>query len=137
VLIIHVLLILSTILECRRTDKPVLCMGEFTVTSYRSVPNQTDSSPFHTSIGERTNNAVIAVSQDMLRDGRVRYGDVVFIEGVGGRVVLDTMHPRWKNRLDVWVATKKDEAAFHKKFKSRKLKVWKINAPRQRNTQTY
>lgn len=33
----------------------------------------------------------VAVSQDMLKDGRVHYGDVLYIPGYGRRIVNDAM----------------------------------------------
>lgn len=85
-------------------------LGRMKITSYRSVPEQTDNSPFITSIGWRTNKAICAVSQDLLRSGRVKYGDVLLIPNVGLRTVADTMHPRHRNAVDVWVETKKEES---------------------------
>lgn len=85
-------------------------LGRMKITSYRSVPEQTDNSPFITSIGWRTNKAICAVSQDLLKSGRVKYGDVLLIPNVGLRTVADTMHPRHRNAVDVWVETKKEES---------------------------
>lgn len=103
-------------------------LGELYVTSYRSVPNQTDDSPFFTAIGERVHPFGMALSRDLLArwGGPVKYGDVVMIEGVGLKRVNDVMNARHKQRGDVWVSSLNDERAFHKKFKNRKLKVWLI-----------
>lgn len=113
----------------------------FNVTAYRSVPNQTDSTPFHTSTGEHVSPYGVAVSQDLIcplckrlkkrcgnpPDGsKVHYGDLVLIQGVGFKFVNDLMSERHRNRFDVWVATLRDEQAFHKRFKDKKLKVWRI-----------
>jgi 3D (Asp-Asp-Asp) domain-containing protein len=93
------------------------------VTAYRSVPTQTDKTPFHTSINEHVSNAGVAVSRDQLcpaslfRDIRIKrhgasschlkhkvhYGDVVHITGVGYRIVNDCMAARHRNAWDVWV----------------------------------
>lgn len=101
-------------------------IGNLTITSYRSVPAQTDNSPFYTSIGERVNNHGIAISQDLLKAGRIHYGDVVYIDGLGYKIVNDTMNIRMKNSVDVWLETKEQESAFQKKWKSGKVKVWKV-----------
>lgn len=87
-------------------------LGNYTVTSYRSVPEQTDSSPFITSIGEKVNKSGVAVSQDLLKSGKLHYGDIIYIQGVGLKVVNDTMHPRIKNHIDVWVRTYREEKKF-------------------------
>lgn len=101
-------------------------IGTFNVTSYRSVVEQTDDSPFITSIGQRVCGHGIAVSQDMLKSRAVKYGDWVYVENVGMKQINDTMNIRHKNRFDVWVSSLKEEREFHRKFKGRKLKVWII-----------
>lgn len=100
----------------------VTLIGNMTVTSYRSVPEQTDSSPFITSIGERTHRNGVAVSQDLLRNGVVKYGDIIFVEGYGFKVVNDTMNARHKNHVDLWVETKEQE----KLVGVQKLNIYRI-----------
>lgn len=99
-------------------------IGSLQITSYRSVPEQTDDSPFITSTGERVCKDGVAVSQDLLKSKRIKYGDWLYIEGIGFKRINDTMHPRHKNHIDVWVATLQDEKEFHKKFKGKTVKVW-------------
>lgn len=64
----------------------------------------------------------VAVSQDLLKDGTVKYGDVLYIEGVGMRVINDCMHPRHHRRLDVLVFTYAEE----KRIGTRRCKVWRV-----------
>ena len=99
-------------------------IGILTVTSYRSVPSQTDNSPWTTSNGERVNEHGVAISQDLHRlwGGTLDYGDIVYIEGYGFKVVNDVMHPRMKKHIDIWVKTIKDE----KEVGVKKLKIWRI-----------
>lgn len=97
-------------------------VGNLTLTSYRSVAEQTDDSPYWTSIGERVNNHGVAVSQDLLKSGAVRYGDVLYIEGQGFKTVNDCMNGRLKKAVDVWVETYEDEKAVGK----RTAKVWLV-----------
>lgn len=103
-------------------------LGELYVTAYRSVPEQTDSSPFYTATGERVHAFGMALSRDLLSrwGGPVEYGDLVYIEGLGFKRVNDSMNGRHRQRGDIWVATLGDEAAFHSRFKNRRLKVWLI-----------
>ncbi len=101
-------------------------VGSFTVTSYRSVPLQTDASPFYTSIGEHVCNDGIAVSQDLLKNGTFKYGDWVYIPQIGLKRVNDTMNARWKDRMDVWVSSLDEEKKFFRQFKIHKLKVYKV-----------
>lgn len=81
-------------------------LGNLTFTSYRSVPDQTDSSPFHTSTGERVFNGGAAISQDRLcgacrrlhkrckrpeNPTKIHYGDCLYLEGIGFKIVNDCM----------------------------------------------
>lgn len=87
----------------------ILMLLNVTVTSYRSVPEQTDTSPYTTSIGHHVHPYGCAVSQDLFKRGIVSYGDIIYIPGFGFKVVNDTMNPRIKNHIDIWVATKAEE----------------------------
>jgi 3D (Asp-Asp-Asp) domain-containing protein len=82
-------------------------LGTMTVTSYRSVPSQTDSSPWITSIGERVHPHGVAVSRDLLKKngGPLNYGDTIYIQGYGLKVVNDVMNKRYKRHIDIWVTT--------------------------------
>lgn len=108
-------------------------LGSMIVTSYRSVPNQTDSSPYLTSIGERVGRDGVAVSQDWLLTGKIKYGDWVYIEEIGFKKVNDTMNARFSKRMDVWVTNYAEEKEFDKKFKRKKLKVWLIKGKQNEN----
>lgn len=101
-------------------------VGTLNVTSYRSTPTQCDLTPYHTSTGERVCQDGVAVSQDLLRSGKVKYGDWVWVESIGLKRVKDTMNHRHKNHIDIWVKTLKEEKEFHRKYKGRKLKVYLI-----------
>lgn len=84
-------------------------LSSMTLTSYRSVPNQTDASPYITSIGHHVHPYGAAVSQDLLASGEVCYGDVLYIPGYGLRTVNDTMAKRHTRWIDLWVATYAEE----------------------------
>jgi 3D (Asp-Asp-Asp) domain-containing protein len=86
-------------------------------TAYTSSIRETDSTPYITATGSRTRVGIIAVSRDML--GSLPYGSRVTLEDMGssrggaGRfnylfnnrvfVVEDTMHPRKREQIDVWL----------------------------------
>lgn len=101
-----------------------------TLTSYQPVPEQTDDTPFITSIGKRVNHNTIAVSQDLL-EGRACYGDMVYIPGFGTRIVEDTMNIRYENAMDLLVFTKKEESRVGKR---RGVKSYVIRSPQRRCT---
>jgi hypothetical protein len=115
----------------------LLLLGTLQVTSYRSVVHQTDMSPYITSTGERVHKYGVAVSQDLLCPkafGKTKlhkrrkcpyinglhYGDWLYVDGHGLRVINDTMNPRHRNHIDLWVSSHKEEKAFG----TRQLKVY-------------
>lgn len=105
-----------------------ILIGTMTITSYRAVPEQTKPTctgrhNCETSIGENVSELGVAVSQDLLASGKVRYRDVLFIPSVGARVVNDCTHPRLRNHVDVFVYSKSAERAFGIKH----LQVWVIH----------
>lgn len=93
-----------------------ILLGMLTVTSYRPVAEQTKpecTSRDHcrTSIDDGITKFGVAVSQDMLADGRVHYGDILFVKGYGYRVVNDCMNKRHRNSIDLLVLTRNEEKA--------------------------
>ena len=83
-----------------------ILVGSLTVTSYRSVSDQTDSSPFFTSTGERCCFGGAAISQDLLCGAcrklhrrcdhpdytkKLHYGDQLYIKEIGFKVINDCM----------------------------------------------
>lgn len=103
-------------------------LGTMTATAYRSVPEQTDSSPFITATGGRVHENGVALSRNLLKrwGGLVNYGDIIYVEDIGFKVVNDTMNKRHFNHIDIWVKTSKEEKSFHTQYKSRKLKIYVI-----------
>lgn len=103
----------------------LILLGTMTLTSYQPVESQTDDSPTWTSIGDRTTKFGCAVSQDLLRDGLVNYGDVLYIPGYGYKIVNDTMNARHTKHVDLLVFTHKEEKAVG----VRHLRVYKVSQP--------
>ena len=103
-------------------------IGSMSITSYRSVPEQTDSTPFITADGSYVTPYGVAVSRNLLRrwGGTLQYGDIVYIESIGFKVVNDTMHERHTNHIDVWVRRLDEERKFHSTFKGKKVRVWAV-----------
>jgi 3D (Asp-Asp-Asp) domain-containing protein len=110
-------------------------------TAYTSSPRETDRTPYVTATGMRTALGVIAVSRDLLRTlpygTRVRLKDLGSVQGRGkGRfdylfqnrvfVVADAMHPRMREKLDVWLP----DRALALQFGRRLLEVEVVSYPR-------
>lgn len=108
-------------------------IGSMTITSYRSVHSQTDNSPFITSIGEHVHPHGVAVSRDLLSrwGGSLNYGDTIFIEGYGLKVVNDVMNARHKQSVDIWVATLNDERKVGIRYK----RVWLVQSEFKEDSQ--
>jgi len=119
----------------------VVLVGSIQLTAYRSLPSQTDCTPNHTSTGEKVTPDGIAISQEQLCgackklhkrcehpevEGHLHYGDWVHIPGVGIKRINDCMNVRHKMRMDIWVASKKEESDIWNRFKDRKVEVYKI-----------
>lgn len=105
-------------------------IGNLTITSYRPVPEQTDSTPFITANGDRVKKGGVALSRNLLQrwGGVVKYGDTIYIDELGFFEVNDTMNKRHVNWADVFVWTLDEEKRFHKKYGINKRKVWLIKA---------
>jgi 3D (Asp-Asp-Asp) domain-containing protein len=77
-------------------------------TAYSSTPDQTDSTPFITANGKVVHDGLVAANflpfGTKLRLPEV-YGDKVF-------TVNDRMHPRFSNRLDVWMKSREEARRF-------------------------
>lgn len=92
----------------------LLLLGLLPVTSYQAIPSQTkpDCHNRHqceTSVGDGITKYGVAVSQDLLKSGEVHYGDVLYVEGYGYRVVNDCMNVRHKRSIDLLVFTRNEE----------------------------
>jgi hypothetical protein len=124
----------------------LLLVGTLQVTSYRSVPAQTDSTPFYTATGEHVHAQGIAVSRDLLcpdayglhrmhsrrtcrHKHKLHYGDWLYIEGYGLKVLNDVMAERHTHAVDMWV---KDKAA-ERRIGTRHLKIYRVITPAQYN----
>lgn len=83
-----------------------ILIGQLKITSYRPIPQQTDSTPFHTSTGEKVRAGGCAVSRDLLCGActklhkrckhpeypkKLHYGDWLYIRGFGYRQINDVM----------------------------------------------
>ncbi len=109
----------------------LLLLGVLTLTSYQPIPAQTkpeckNRHQCETSIGDGISMYGCAVSQDLLKSGRVHYGDVLYVPGFGWRIVNDTMNARLKNSVDLLVFTRADE----KKVGVRHVAIYRVQEPK-------
>lgn len=104
-----------------------ILLGTMTVTSYQAIPAQTKpecKNRFEctTSIDDGITMYGAAASQDLLKSGRLHYGDVIDVPGFGKRVINDCMNIRHKNAIDLLVFSYQEE----KRVGVRHLPVYKI-----------
>lgn len=80
-------------------------------TAYNALPGQTDSTPKICAWGDRVRPGIIAISRDLERIGLTR-GKEVHIQGIGKVVVMDRMHYRKKNQIDLYMERYQDAVEF-------------------------
>jgi 3D (Asp-Asp-Asp) domain-containing protein len=93
-----------------------------TASAYNSLKSQGEGNPLLTAWGDTLNPEVqsIAVSRDLIKKG-LTYKTPVKIEGFDGIfIVNDKMHPRWRNKIDIYMGEDKAKAL---KWGRRKVKI--------------
>jgi 3D (Asp-Asp-Asp) domain-containing protein len=94
-------------------------------TGYSSSVIETDNTPFITASNTRTRHGIVAMSRDLLKrynpDAPFDFGDTVHISGLGDFEVEDSMHWRWRRRIDIWHSSR----AAAKRFGARRVTVSK------------
>lgn len=83
-----------------------------TLTAYSSTTGQCDSTPFITASDQSVRIGIIAVSDDLMEEMGLRFGQRVLIPGYGLFEVQDRMNPRWKRRVDIWQENNKVAKLF-------------------------
>jgi 3D (Asp-Asp-Asp) domain-containing protein len=76
-----------------------------TASAYNSTAAQTDGNPHITAFGDSLKPGLkyIAVSRDLIRKG-LKHNTPVVIEGFNGLyLVKDKMHPKWRNKIDIYM----------------------------------
>ncbi len=88
-------------------------------TGYSSSVIETDDTPYITAANTRTRMGVVALSRDLLKrytpNAPFSFGDRIFILGLGEFTVEDSMHHRWKQRMDIWFPSRREAFRFGKK----------------------
>lgn len=95
-------------------------------TGYSSSVMETDDTPFITASNTRTRPGVVAMSRDLLTrynpQAPFSFGDTIHISGLGDFFVEDSMHWRWRRRIDIWFPSR--DAAW--RFGKRNVTVSKL-----------
>lgn len=85
---------------CTVTQAEVVKVGKVDVTKYTWTGSQTSSDKWPC-------NGHIALSRDIIRKHKVKFGDKVIIPGVGEFIYEDWMPPQWHRRCDIYTHDKK------------------------------
>ena len=80
-------------------------------TAYNADPAQTDDTPDVCAWGDKIRPGIIAISRDLEKSGLTR-GKEVHIEGIGKVVVMDRMHYRKRNQIDLYMENYRDAVEF-------------------------
>ena len=86
---------------------------EVTATAYNTLPEQTHRD--HANVGAwgdtlKPGMKAIAVSRDLIEQG-LSHNQLVEIEELSGKYrVLDKMHSRWEQKIDIYMGTSKERA---------------------------
>ncbi len=104
-----------------------------TASAYNSLKRQGEGNPFITAWGDTLHVDIqsIAVSRDLIKRG-LKYKTPVKIEGFEGFfIVNDKMHPRWRNKIDIYMGVDKEKAL---KWGRRKVEIAfpEIEKPREK-----
>jgi len=100
-----VLLFTMSVLSCKNEEQWVSM--EVMASAYNSTRAQTDANPNITAWGDTLypTTKSIAVSRDLIKKGLTHHTKVK-IEGFEGiYVVNDKMHPKWRNKIDIYFGT--------------------------------
>ena len=103
-------MVLILLFSCEKSSPEISKKYEWknirvTASAYNSTKAQTDSNPYITAWGDSLKPGLkyIAVSNDLLRKG-MKHNTPVRIEGFKGLyLVKDRMHPKWKNKIDIYM----------------------------------
>ena len=97
--------ILSFLFSCK--DEEQWVSMEVMASAYNSTKAQTEGNPFITAWGDTLQSTTksIAVSRDLIKKG-LTHNTKVKIEGFSSiYVVNDKMHPKWRNKIDIYFGT--------------------------------
>lgn len=100
-----ILVFTISVLSCKNEEQWVSM--EVMASAYNSTRAQTDGNPNITAWGDTLHPTTksIAVSRDLIKKGLTHHTKVK-IEGFEGIfVVNDKMHPKWRNKIDIYFGT--------------------------------
>lgn len=91
--------------------KPLLSTT-VTISAYSARPEECDATPEVTASGKPSRIGMLAVSRDMRDEIGLKFGQKVWLKGLGQFKVCDLMHSRFKRRVDILHASPEAATLF-------------------------
>ncbi len=83
-----------------------------TVTAYSPSVDETDSTPYITASNTRVRDGICALSRDIEKELDLRFGDMIYLEGIGTCEFQDRMHKRMRRTVDLFIWWKRAAKRF-------------------------
>jgi len=83
-----------------------------TVTAYSPSVDETDSTPYITASNRRVRDGICAISRDIEKELDLKWGDMIYLEGIGTCEFQDRMHRRKRKQVDLFMWNKSDAVRF-------------------------
>lgn len=85
-----------------------------TLTAYTSTVQECDDTPYFTASDQAVRPGIISVSNDLVKEMGLKFGQRVLIPGHGVFEVQDRMSPRLRRTVDIWMADRRVALLFGK-----------------------
>jgi 3D (Asp-Asp-Asp) domain-containing protein len=82
------------------------------ITAYSPTKDQCDSDPLITASMTKVRVGIVALSRDLEKEYNLKFGDIIYIHGMGPFKFQDRMHKRWTKKVDVFMWSRKDAIQF-------------------------
>jgi len=82
------------------------------LTAYPPLEKYTDSTPWITASNKRVKLGYVAVSKDIEMDLKLKFGDRIYIAGLGEFEFQDRMNPKNRRCVDIWMPTVNECKSF-------------------------
>ncbi len=87
-------------------------MSIVTVTAYYPRVYCKNTPVGYTTSGVKVSEGMLAVSRDVEKNLNLKFGDQVMLQGMGVFEFQDRMHPRMKNKVDVFMKSRQKAVRF-------------------------
>ena len=110
-LIAIVFLIIAIVMQVRIVMGASYIMA-VTVTAYSPSVDETDSTPYITASNQRVRDGICALSRDIEKQFKLKFGDLIHLEGIGTCEFQDRMHKRKRRQVDLFMWWKRAALRF-------------------------